>query len=174
VLRTRPLVAKLIPYRASFDRTLYLLYIFLILAHHEGVSGGVRRRSRMRRPRPVPRTHGSRAAPGTRPEALRPPATGSLTDGGGALRMQNRATDEKRGPGCRKASRRSAGRRPRAPNKPAANTEPVRLPALRPPRFAHGRSRARQRREGRSRKTRTSVRRENEEARPNKSTRQQR
>jgi hypothetical protein len=71
-------------------------------AHHEGVSGGVRRRSRMRRPRIVPRTHGTRAAPGTRPGTLRSPATGSLTDGGGARETNaNERPDEKRGPGRR-------------------------------------------------------------------------
>jgi hypothetical protein len=92
----------------------------------EGVSGGVRRRSRVRRPRPVPRTHGSRAAPGTCPGTLRSPATGSLTDGDTSHR---RRKARPRRPESAATERRKA---PAGPFRPAANQEPVRPPALRP------------------------------------------
>ena len=63
------------------DRTIYLLYIFLILLIYEGVSGGVRRRSRMRRPRCLPRTQDGPGGAGSPPGGTRPPAKGSRTDG---------------------------------------------------------------------------------------------
>src|SRR5262245_29580627 len=84
---------------------------FLLTRSIEGVAGGIRRWSGVRRPRPVPCKHGTRAVTGIRPGALRPQAIRRYrTTAGDTAEMQELGRCGRADPKPKSAVRSAEGR----------------------------------------------------------------